>query len=142
MSNLTNLKKVLVMVIAIAVICLSTSVFAANDFTSLSSSLNNNNGGNSSQAAPASETSGSNSSSSSNSGTNSNTSGTTNLSTTTNNNAATNNSNATSLNSSSYNNTNLPETGLQDSLPIAVLVVVLGISAVYAYKKIKDYQNL
>ena len=141
MNNLTNLKKVLVMVIAIAVICLSTSVFAANDFTSLSSSLNNNNGGNSSQAAPASETSGSNSASN-NSGTNSNTSGTTNLSTTTNNNAATNNSNATSLNSSSYNNTNLPETGLQDSLPIAVLVVVLGISAVYAYKKIKDYQNL
>ena len=141
MNNLTNLKKVLVMVIAIAVICLSTSVFAANDFTSLSSSLNNNNGGNTSQAAPASETSGSNSASN-NSGTNSNTSGTTNLSTTTNNNAATNNSNATSLNSSSYNNTNLPETGLQDSLPIAVLVVVLGISAVYAYKKIKDYQNV
>ena len=141
MKNLTNLKKVLTVVIAIAVICLSTSVFAANDFTSLSSSLNNNNGGNGSQAAPASETSGSNSASN-NSGTNSNTSGTTNLSTTTNNNAATNNSNATSLNSSSYNNTNLPETGLQDSLPIAVLVVVLGISAVYAYKKIKDYQNL
>ena len=138
MNNLTNLKKVLVMVIAIAVICLSTSVFAANDFTTLSGSLNNN-----SQPVATSETGGSNSSN--NSGTNSNTSGTTNLSTTANNtanNTATNNSNATSLNSSSYNNTNLPETGLQDSLPIAVLIVVLGISAVYAYKKVKDYQNL
>ena len=40
------------------------------------------------------------------------------------------------------NNTNLPKTGLQDSLPTVLLVVVFGISAVYAYKKIKDYRNI
>ena len=40
------------------------------------------------------------------------------------------------------NNTNLPKTGLQDSLPTVLLVVVFGVSAVYAYKKIKDYRNI
>ena len=40
------------------------------------------------------------------------------------------------------NNTNLPKTGLHDSLPTVLLVVVFGVSAVYAYKKIKDYRNI
>ena len=60
------------------------------------------------------------------------------------------NSNSNSLNTngvrgnnvSSYNNTSLPKTGLQESLPVVFLVVVFGISAVYAYKKIKDYRNI
>ena len=60
------------------------------------------------------------------------------------------NSNSNSLNTngvrgnnvSSYNNTSLPKTGLQESLPVVLLVVVFGISAVYAYKKIKDYRNI
>lgn len=60
------------------------------------------------------------------------------------------NSNSNSLNTngvrgnnvSSYNNTSLPKTGLQESLPAVLLVVVFGISAVYAYKKIKDYRNI
>lgn len=61
-----------------------------------------------------------------------------------------NKSNSNSLNTngvrgnnvSSYNNTSLPKTGLQESLPTVLLVVVFGISAVYAYKKIKDYRNI
>ena len=60
------------------------------------------------------------------------------------------NNNSNSLNTngvrgnnvSSYNNTSLPKTGLQESLPVVLLVVVFGISAVYAYKKIKDYRNI
>lgn len=60
------------------------------------------------------------------------------------------NSNSNSLNTngvrgnnvSSYNNTSLPKTGLQEFLPVVLLVVVFGISAVYAYKKIKDYRNI
>lgn len=41
------------------------------------------------------------------------------------------------------NTTNtLPKTGIEDSLPTVLLVVVFGISAVYAYKKIKDYRNI
>mgnify|MGYP004652155525 CR=1 FL=1 len=43
---------------------------------------------------------------------------------------------------SSYNNTTLPKTGVEDSMPAIVLVVVLGISAVYAYKKVQDYRNI
>lgn len=60
-------------------------------------------------------------------------------------NNATNNAtkNATK-NSSVYNNTNnnLPKTGIEDSIPVAALVVVFGVSAVYAYKKIKEYKNI
>lgn len=52
------------------------------------------------------------------------------------------NNNINNTNSSLYNNTNLPKTGLGDTLPIIVLVVVGGISAVYAYKKINDYKNV
>ena len=41
------------------------------------------------------------------------------------------------------NTTNtLPKTGIEDSLPTVLLVVVFAISAVYAYKKIKDYRNI
>lgn len=42
----------------------------------------------------------------------------------------------------SYNNTTLPKTGVEDSMPAIVLVVVLGISAIYAYKKVQDYRNI
>ena len=54
------------------------------------------------------------------------------------NNTNTNNTN----NSSVYNNTNLPATGIADSIPVAVLFVVFVISAVYAYKKINDYKDI
>ena len=53
-------------------------------------------------------------------------------------NTATNNK----VNTSSYNSTNLPDTGIEDSLPAVALIVVVGISAAYAYKKVKDYQNI
>lgn len=64
------------------------------------------------------------------------------------NNTNTNNTNVNknTNNSSIYNNTNkntdLPKTGIEDSIPVAMLVVVFGISAVYAYKKINDYKNI
>lgn len=72
--------------------------------------------------------------------TNSNSANTNNTNTNTNktNNTNTNKTNNTSI----YNNTNLPKTGVASSLPVAMLVVVFGISAVYAYKKIKDYRNI
>lgn len=71
-----------------------------------------------------------------------------NTNTNTNTNSNTNNTNANknTNNSSIYNNTNkntdLPKTGIEDSIPVALLVVVFGISAVYAYKKINDYKNI
>lgn len=45
-------------------------------------------------------------------------------------------------NTSNYNNTALPKTGVADSVPGVILVVVLGISSVYAYKKIQYYKNI
>ena len=48
----------------------------------------------------------------------------------------------TTNNTSTYNNSSLPETGVADSMPVAVLVVVLGISGVYAYKKMQEYKNI
>ena len=63
----------------------------------------------------------------------SNTSNTSNKSNTLNTNSITNTNNNTS---------SLPKTGLNDMMPVTLLVVIFGISAVYAYKKVKDYQNL
>ena len=48
----------------------------------------------------------------------------------------------TTNNTSDYNNSSLPNTGIGDSIPSVVLVVVLGISAVYAYRKMQDYSNI
>ena len=45
-------------------------------------------------------------------------------------------------NTSNYNNTSLPKTGVADTMPAVILVVVLGISAVYAYKKMQEYKNI
>lgn len=49
---------------------------------------------------------------------------------------------------SSYNNTankvssTLPKTGEADVYIVSILIAVCGISAVYAYKKIRDYNNM
>ena len=62
-----------------------------------------------------------------------------------NSNVSNSNANVNKTNSSVYNNTNntsLPKTGIEDSLPTMVLVVIFAVSAVYAYKKIKDYNNI
>lgn len=67
------------------------------------------------------------------------------------NNTARNNSNALNTgavtnsnrnNTNTYNNSSLPKTGVEDSIPTMLLLVVFGISAVYAYKKIKEYKNI
>ena len=120
-SNL--IKVVSILLISVMVMLFSTTVNAANDntgFNDLTSTLTNyNTAGN--------NTAGNN----------------TTINNTTKNN---NNNNATknnTTNSSIYNNTNLPKTGIGDSsIPVAMLVVIFGISAVYAYKKIKDYRNI
>lgn len=90
-----------------------------------------------------------------NSNTGTNNTNTTNTNTNTNkNNTNTNNSNsntnAPTLNTNPITNTNnvnnsvnnLPKTGLSDAMPTMLLLVVFGVSAVYAYKKVKEYQEL
>ena len=122
----SNLIKVIsILVISLMVMLFSTNVMAAetdNGFTDLTPSVNNTNTDNSNT-----------NSNSTNTNTNTNT-----------NNTNTNNTNRNNTNNSSiYNNTNsLPKTGVTDSIPVAVLLIVFAISAVYAYKKIKDYKNI
>ena len=53
----------------------------------------------------------------------------------------TSNRNNTS-NTSNYANTSLPSTGIESSVPVVLVIVIFGISAIYAYKKIKDYRNI
>lgn len=124
-SNLIKLFSILL--ISVMVVMFSTNVFAADDanFTELTVSNGTNTG---------------------NTGNSGNTAGNSTGNNTGNNTGNTNNTNAnrnnTNNNSSIYNNTNLPKTGIEDSIPVAMLVVVFGISAVYAYKKIKDYRNI
>ena len=118
----TNLiKTVSILLLSVIVMLFATNVYADDNstFTDLSSTLNNN----------------------TNTNTNSNTNlpaNNTNKNTNTNNNINKPNISNTSV----YNNTDLPKTGLESSIPVALLVVIFGISAVYAYKKINDYKNL
>ena len=78
----------------------------------------------------------------------SNTGNTSNTKNTNTRNTKTNSSNVQNLNAirNTANRTNttntLPNTGIGDSLPTVLLVVVFAISAVYAYKKVKDYRNI
>lgn len=125
----TNLIKVIsILLISAMVMLFATTVNAANDnsYNDLTSTLTGNTSNN------ASNTSNTNSNSSNN---------TSNTNSANNTNKALNMSNNTS-NSSVYNNTNLPKTGATDSIPVAMLVVVFGISAVYAFKKVRDYKNI
>lgn len=117
-SNL--IKIVLVLCVSLMVMLFSTNVMAAEEID-LTKTLNNM----------------SNNTNTNNTNTNNSNSNRTN--TNTNN---TNNTNRNTNNSSIYNNTSLPKTGITDSIPVAVLLVVFGISSVYAYKKIKDYKNI
>ena len=113
----TNLSKVILGIVTLfAVIFYGMNVLAADDeYEDLTGMLGNN-------------------ASANNANTNTNTN-----KANTNTNANKTNSNA---NSSSYNNGSIPKTGISDSIPTMLLVVVFGISAVYAYRKISEYKNI
>lgn len=130
MSKSNLLKVFFSLVLSIVLILMVTTVNAAdsNGFNDITPQLTNNNAGN--NTANTNTGSGSTNTNRANTGS-------------TNTNRANTSANRSSnTNSSIYNNTNLPKTGLSDSLPVVLLVVVFGISAVYAYKKIKDYRNI
>lgn len=119
-SNLVKI--VLVLCTSLMVMLSATTVMAADeiDLTNTLENLSNNTNTNNTNT--------------NNTNTNSNRTNT--------NNTNSNNTNGNTNNSSIYNNTSLPKTGITDSIPVAVLLVVFGISSVYAYKKIKDYKNI
>ena len=49
------------------------------------------------------------------------------------------NNNTNNANSSTYNSSNLPKAGSTDSFVVIAIIVAFGASALYAYKKIRDY---
>lgn len=131
MKKSTLVKIVFVMIISLMVLLNMGQVKAANNisFTDLTNTLDSENRNN---------TTGGNNSTSNNTTGNNSTANNTARNTTNNN---TNNVMRTN-NTSNYNNSSLPKTGIEDSIPGVILVVVFGISAVYAYKKIQDYRNI
>jgi hypothetical protein len=126
MKNSKLVKVVMGAIISLIVVAMANQVFADN-VTDLTNALGN-------------------SSSSSNSSSTNNITSNTALNNTTRNNTVNNtiknNSVLTTNNTSSYNNTSLPKTGIEDHIPATILLVVFGVSAVYAYKKIQDYRNI
>ena len=125
-SNLIKLFSILL--IGAMLVSFSTNVFAAENATNFLDLTNSYNSGN--------NTGNTNSNTANTNTANTNTANTNSL------NVNNSNTNANTNNSSIYNNTNLPQTGIEDSIPVALLVVVFGISAIYAYKKIKEYRNI
>ena len=116
MKNSKLVKVVMGAIISLIVVAMANQVFADN-VTDLTNALGN-------------------SSSSSNSSSTNNISSNTALNNTTRNNTVNNtiknNSVLTTNNTSSYNNTSLPKTGIEDHIPATILLVVFGVSAVYA----------
>ena len=117
---------VLIVMIVIAMLFTAKNVFAADDLGYL---LGNNVAGNNAAGNNTASSGGSSKPANSTPSNNS-------LNNTTNNLVLTTN------NTSTYNNSSLPKTGVADSMPVAVLVVVLGISGIYAYKKMQEYKNI
>lgn len=136
MEKLTVLKILLITVVCIVITLFTTSVKAVEDgnfpdILNEASNENTNANANTNSNNNSNTNTNSNSNSNVNTNSNSNTNRNTNLNTNTRNNT-----------SNTYNNSNLPNTGIQNSIPTVLLLIVFVISAVYAYKKIKEYKNI
>lgn len=118
MKNSKVVKIVLIMLIGFIILLGSKSAMAANNFTDLTGTLDNT----SNNASSATLNSGNNTSNN-----------------TTNNTA---NNVLKTNNTSNYNNSALPSTGVGNSMPAIILTVVFAISAIYAYKKVQEYRNI
>lgn len=116
MKNSKLVKIVLIIIISLSMVLVTSQVLADTDLTN---TLTGNSAGNNITTLTGNNVIG----------------GTTN-------NTIANNTVLTTNNTSNYNNSSLPKTGIGDSIPSVILVVVLGISAVYAYKKMQDYKNI
>ncbi len=134
MKKVSLIKGFLVILLSVVLIG-TTGVFAADELDFDLDDNTSSNTSNTSNSSNTSNTANNTNTNRSNTNTNSNNTNT--------NNTNKNNAN-TNKNSSTYNNanTNLPKTGIEDSIPTAVLIVIFAISAVYAYKKISDYKNV
>lgn len=123
---------VLVILIGLSVLLIGKEVLAATSGNAMDLT-NTITGGNSTKNNTTGNTSTGNSSTGNTSTRNNSTTGNT---------STGNNSVMRTNNTSNYNNSSLPKTGIEDSFPSVILIVIFGISAVYAYKKIKHYRNI
>lgn len=130
MKNSKLVKVVIGAIVSLIVIIMANQVFA-DDVTDLTNLLGNSSSTNNSVSNTTNNTTNSTSNRTSN-----NTVANNSL------NALTNNSVLTTNNTSVYNNSSLPKTGIEDHIPATILLVVFGVSAIYAYKKIQDYRNI
>lgn len=128
------LKVFLVVVVSIALTLTSVQTFAATNFIDITNEATTD-------TNAASENTNTNSGS-----TNTNTNSASNTNSSANTNANTNRNTlantSTNRNGSSYNNTNLPSTGLAETGSIVCIIFALVVSAIYAFKKIRDYNNI
>lgn len=140
MKNSNLIKMFLVMVVSSCLILVATYTFADDEGTTpidLTNSIVDTSNNTTTNTENSTDTDNfvslDDNVSNTNTNTNSNTNSTYNSLVTTNN-----------TNSSSYstNNTNLPSTGLEGSGLTVALIVILAISGVYAFKKIRDYKNI
>ena len=135
MRNLKVVKTVVMILVVLATIVIGGQVLAANDvnntYVDLSPTTNSSATGNNTATT-------NNSAATNNTATLNSASNRTN---TLNTSAITNNTSNRS-NTSNYANTSLPSTGIESAVPVVLVIVVFGISAIYAYKKIKDYRNI
>ena len=129
MRNLKVVKTVVMILVVLATIVIGGQVLAANDvnntYVDLSPTTN-------------SSTTGNNTATTNNTATLNSASNRTN---TLNTSAITNNTSNRS-NTSNYANTSLPSTGIESAVPVVLVIEEYGISAIYAYKKIKEYRNI
>ena len=130
------LKVFLVVVVSIALTLTSVQTFAATNFIDITN-----------ESTTDTHTASGDTNTNSNTGsTNTNTNSTSNTNSSANTNANTNRNTlantSTNRNGSSYNNTNLPSTGLAETGSIVCIIFALVVSAIYAFKKIRDYNNI
>ena len=147
MKNSKLVKIVLIIIMSLAIIIATKSSFAVTSLTDgsltgTSTTGNSITSGTSGNSISSGTTGNSISSGTSGNSISSGTSGNSISSGTSGNSITQKNTVLTTSNTSRYNNNSLPKTGVEDSMPIVVLAVVLGISSVYAYKKIQDYKNI
>lgn len=144
MKKVNSLKIITLLLMIMLIICVSSNVFA--DDTQQIQTISSNSSGNSSIGTISSNSSGNGSigtiNTNSNSNSNSNDSSNTNINGNSNSNGSTNlstNLPTTNTTKDSSTNQDLPSAGINSNSVIAFLTIATIISAIYTYKKIKEY---
>lgn len=120
MKKVSKLKILTVVLMGIMILCSAKMTFAAQSISTISTSSGNSSNNNISEIGNSSN----------------NTNGTDNNLTNTNNVA---NNTLQPTNNNTVQNTTLPDTGAKSSVAIVFLIVLASISAIYTYKKVKEY---